>query len=125
MNRAATGVLGIDLGGTKIAAGIVDPASGAIILSETVPTKAASGGAVVLADTVELAKRLIAAAERGIVSIGLGVPQLVRERLSELAPTQSRPTFARARGRKPASVPARGGGHSPTSASAPESAIAW
>jgi glucokinase len=106
MNRAATGVLGIDLGGTKIAAGIVDPASGAIILSETVPTKAASGGAVVLADTVELAKRLIAAAEGRIVSIGLGVPQLVdnegrirsaynfdwtdlpvRERLSELAPT--------------------------------------
>jgi hypothetical protein len=27
MNSAATGVLGIDLGGTKIAGGIVDPAS--------------------------------------------------------------------------------------------------
>jgi glucokinase len=106
MNWAATGVLGIDLGGTKIAAGIVDPTSGAIIRSETVPTKVASGGAVVLADTLNLAKRLIAAAERRIVSIGLGVPQLVdnegrirsaynfdwtdlpvRERLSELAPT--------------------------------------
>jgi predicted NBD/HSP70 family sugar kinase len=27
MNRAAIGVLGIDLGGTKITAGIVDPAA--------------------------------------------------------------------------------------------------
>jgi hypothetical protein len=61
MDSAATGVLGIDVGGT---AGIVDPACAAIILSETVPTRAARGGAVVLADTVDLAKRLIAAAER-------------------------------------------------------------
>ncbi len=106
MTSAATGVLGIDVGGTKIAAGIVDLARDAISLSETIPTRAASGGAVVLADTVDLAKRLIAAAERRIVRIGLGVPQLVdkegrirsaynfdrtdlpvRERLSMLAPT--------------------------------------
>ncbi len=105
MNPAATAVLGIDVGGTKIAAGIVEPASGAIILSETITTEAASGGAVVLADTVDLAKRLIATARRRIVRIGLGVPQLVdnegrirsaynfdwtdlpvRERLSRLAP---------------------------------------
>jgi predicted NBD/HSP70 family sugar kinase len=106
MKSAATGVLGIDVGGTKIAAGIVDPATGAIILRETITTRAVSGGAVVLADTVDLAKRLIAAAKRRIVRIGLGVPQLVdnegrirsaynfdwtdlpvRERLSMLAPT--------------------------------------
>jgi glucokinase len=106
MNTAGPGVLGIDVGGTKIAAGVVDPASGAIILSETIATGAARGGAVVLADTVDLAERLIAAAERRIVRIGVGVPQLVDnagricsaygfdwtdlpvgERLSTLAPT--------------------------------------
>ncbi len=106
MSSAAAAVLGIDVGGTKIAAGIVEPASGAIILSDTITTRAASGGAVVLADTVDLARRLIATARRRIVRIGLGVPQLVdnegcirsaynfdwtdlpvRERLSRLAPT--------------------------------------
>jgi predicted NBD/HSP70 family sugar kinase len=57
MNSAATGVLGIDVGGTKIAAGIVDPARGAILLSETIATKAACGGALVLAEPVNHAFR--------------------------------------------------------------------
>jgi glucokinase len=101
-----SGVLAIDVGGTKIAAGIVDPASGDILLRETVATEAARGGAAVLAETLALAQRLAAAADRRVVRIGLGVPQLVdrdgrirsaynfdwtdlpvRERLSALAPT--------------------------------------
>ncbi len=105
MSDTGPGVLGIDVGGTKIAAGVVDPAGGAIGPSETIATGAARGGAAVLADTVDLAERLIAAAERRIVRIGVGVPQLVdndgrvrsaynfdwtglpvRERLSALAP---------------------------------------
>jgi glucokinase len=105
MNSAGPGVLGIDVGGTKIAAGVVDPAGGAIIRSETIATGTARGGAAVLSDTVDLAEQLIATADRRIVRIGVGVPQLVdndgrvrsaynfdwrrlpvRERLSALAP---------------------------------------
>jgi predicted NBD/HSP70 family sugar kinase len=103
---AGAGVLGIDVGGTKIAAGIVDPATGAVLARETIATGAARGGSAVLADALELATRLVAAAGRPVIAIGVGVPQLVdnagrirsaynfdwtdlpvRERLSTLAPT--------------------------------------
>jgi glucokinase len=103
---AGPGVLGIDVGGTKIAAGIVDPATGAVVRRETIATEAARGGAAVLVDTLELARRLVEAAGRRVIRIGVGVPQLVdnagrirstynfdwidlpvRERLSTLAPT--------------------------------------
>src|SRR5262249_3585809 len=103
---AGPGVLGVDVGGTKIAAGVVDPATGAITCRETIATEPARGGAAVLADTLGLARRLVEAADRRIVRIGVGVPQLVdnagrirsaynfdwtdlpvRERLSTLAPT--------------------------------------
>ncbi len=98
-------VLGIDVGGTKIAAGIVDPATGAIVRRETIATGPTRGGPAVLADTLELARRMIEAARRRVIRIGVGVPQLVdnagrvrsaynfdwtdlpvRERLSTLAP---------------------------------------
>jgi predicted NBD/HSP70 family sugar kinase len=100
------GVLGIDVGGTKIAAGVVDPATGAIIRRQTIATEPARGGPAVLADTLGLARRLVEAAGRRVIRIGVGVPQLVdnagrirsaynfdwtdlpvRERLSTLAPT--------------------------------------
>jgi len=103
---ADRGVLGIDVGGTKIAAGVVDPATGAILCRESIATGAARGGPAVLADTLDLAARLIAASDRRVDRIGVGVPQLVdnagrirsaynfdwtdlpvRERLSTLAPT--------------------------------------
>ncbi len=103
---AGPGVLGIDVGGTKIAAGVVDPTTGAIIHRETIATEAARGGSAVLADTLELARRLVEAAGRRVIRIGVGVPQLVDnagrirsaynfdwtdlpvcERLSILAPT--------------------------------------
>jgi predicted NBD/HSP70 family sugar kinase len=77
MTSPGPAVLGIDVGGTKIAAGVVDPAGGAIVLSETIATGAERGGATVLADVVDLAERLIAASPRRIVRIGVGVPQLV------------------------------------------------
>ncbi len=102
---AGPGVLGIDVGGTKIAAGVVDPATGAIVRREIIPTEPTRGGVAVLADTLELARRLIEAAGRRVIRIGIGVPQLVdnagrirsahnfdwtdlpvRERLSTLAP---------------------------------------
>ncbi len=103
---AASCVLGIDVGGTKIAAGVVDIASGAILARETVATAAERGGAAILDDTVALARRLMAASAEPVARIGVGVPQLVdtagrirsahnfdwrdtpvRERLSALAPT--------------------------------------
>ncbi len=103
---AGAGVLGIDVGGTKIAAGVVDPATGAILARETIATEAARGGSAILDDTISLARRLIGAAKVRVDRIGLGVPQLVdnagrirsaynfdwtdlpvRERLSTLAPT--------------------------------------
>jgi glucokinase len=106
MAGADSGVLGIDVGGTKIAAGIVDPATGAILRRETIATEPARGGAAVLADTLELARRLLESAGRRVIRIGVGVPQLVdnagrirsaynfdwtdlpvRERLSTLVPT--------------------------------------
>ena len=105
MTGAGSGVLGIDVGGTKIAAGIVDPATGVIVCRETIATEPARGGAAILADTVDLARRLIEVAGHGVARIGVGVPQLVdnagrirsaynfdwtdlpvRERLSALAP---------------------------------------
>ncbi len=104
MKGGDSGVLAIDVGGTKIAAGIVDPATGEILLRETIATEPVRGGAAVLEETLALARRL--AADRRIVRIGLGVPQLVdrdgrirsaynfdwtdlpvRERFSALAPT--------------------------------------
>jgi len=106
MGGAGAGVLGIDVGGTKIAAGVVDPATGAILARETIATGAARGGPAVLADTLDLARRLLEATDRRVIRIGVGVPQLVdnagrirsaynfdwtdlpvRERLSTLAPT--------------------------------------
>jgi len=105
MTGAGSGVLGIDVGGTKIAAGVVDPASGEILRRETIATESARGGDAVLADTLKLAQRLIETADRRVERIGVGVPQLVdnagrirsaynfdwtelpvRERLSALAP---------------------------------------
>ena len=102
---ADRGVLGIDVGGTKIAAGVIDPATGAILGRESIATGAARGGPAVLADTLDLTARLIATSDRRVDRIGVGVPQLVdnagrirsaynfdwrdlpvRERLSTFAP---------------------------------------
>jgi glucokinase len=102
-------ILGIDVGGTKIAAGLVDLATGAVSQRETIATAASRGGPAILADTLALAHRLAAAAAqdgRPVARIGVGVPQLVdtaqqiksaynfdwtdqpvRQRLSEIAPT--------------------------------------
>jgi glucokinase len=102
-------ILGIDVGGTKIAAGLVDPATGAVSRRETIATAASRGGPAILEDMLALARRLAAAAAqagRPVACIGVGVPQLVdveqhiksaynfdwtdqpvRQRLSEIAPT--------------------------------------
>ena len=67
--------IGIDVGGTKIAAGIVDISSGEVEERCEIPTGAARPARTVLADCVALADEL--AQGHGGLPIGLGVCELV------------------------------------------------
>ena len=72
--------IGIDVGGTKIAGGIVDLATGAISLREQMPTDVARGGEPVLADVARMARKLRDGARwQGIATaaLGIGVAELV------------------------------------------------
>lgn len=70
--------VGVDIGGTKIAAGLVDVDRGAVVASLHRPTAPARGGEAVLADCVAMVADLLAGREeRGMAPIGLGVPELV------------------------------------------------
>jgi glucokinase len=77
VNRYA---IGIDIGGTKIAAGLVELSTARIIAKENIATLPERGGAAVLRDTLELARRLHA---RGVsigvqcCGIGVGICELV------------------------------------------------
>ncbi|CAN5377007.1 ROK family protein [soil metagenome] len=66
--------LGIDVGGTKIAAGIVDLKTGEILDRRIVPTHAERGGQAVLDDAFAVAQQL---ATESLESIGIGVPEIV------------------------------------------------
>lgn len=101
-------VIGIDVGGTKIAAGIVDFPAVNATHRQIIRTEANRGGAAVLRDVVDLATRLAAeVTQQGgrVGGIGIGICELVdrhgnlasancirwldqpvRERLSEIAP---------------------------------------
>lgn len=101
-------IIGLDVGGTKIAAGVVGFPEGVVHERHTVPTLPERGGAAVLAEVERLAERLRAesfAARREVRAIGLGLCELVsptgailsanciewrdqpvRERLSAIAP---------------------------------------
>jgi glucokinase len=74
----STTLLGIDIGGTKIAGALIDAATGNVLYRGRVPTNAAEGGASVLQRAVELARTLIhEGATQGIdapeaVGIGAG-----------------------------------------------------
>src|SRR5689334_20082174 len=72
--------IGVDVGGTKIAAGLVALDSGAVLERQSISTHAARGGAAVLDDVVSIAEALIAHASargRQVRGIGVGVPELV------------------------------------------------
>lgn len=72
--------IGIDVGGTKIAAGLVDLGSGVIVHAVRVATQPERGGAALLAEVVEISRGLLAvAAEAGheVRGIGLGLCELV------------------------------------------------
>ncbi|HYI26183.1 MAG TPA: ROK family protein [Thermomicrobiales bacterium] len=66
--------IGIDIGGTKIAAGVVDLASGRVVVASRIPTPVAGGGEAVLAACVDLVRDLDAGAD---LPIGVAVPELV------------------------------------------------
>jgi len=79
-DEASAFALGIDIGGTKIAAGIVDCRNGSVLLRREMATDRSQGTTVTLAATVELAQTLlcIANAEGWLIrGIGLGVPEVV------------------------------------------------
>jgi glucokinase len=65
--------IGIDIGGTKIAAGVVESRSGAVIAREEVPTRPDRGGEAVLAECAALARAL----GGGEVPVGIGLCELV------------------------------------------------
>jgi len=72
--------IGIDIGGTKIAAGLVDLSSGAIVQRVRVATQPERGGAALLAEVVEVGRGLLAVAARQgieVVGVGLGLCELV------------------------------------------------
>lgn len=65
--------LGIDLGGTKTAAGVVDE-DGQVLASDQIPTSARDGAAVILDATAKLVLSLAGRAEAdGIVLEGIGI----------------------------------------------------
>jgi glucokinase len=65
--------VGIDVGGTKIAAGLVDTATGAVLERRRIPTRPERGGAAVLADCAALAAELGEAR----FPVGIGLCELV------------------------------------------------
>jgi len=68
-------VVGIDAGGTKLAAAVVEVGEGRILQRCEALTHRLRGGDAVLADCVELAKKV--KGTRDIAAIGIGVPELV------------------------------------------------
>jgi glucokinase len=72
--------IGIDVGGTKCAAGLVTLPAGTVLARRVEPTRPERGGAAVLASAIEMARSLLQeAAGQGIAveAIGLGVAELV------------------------------------------------
>jgi glucokinase len=71
--------IGLDIGGTKIAGGLVRFPTGEVVARRRVPTRAGRPDDDVLADAVEMARDLAGAVPPGgrLAGVGLGVPELV------------------------------------------------
>lgn len=109
-NKQQLGAIGLDIGGTKIAGGVVLWPSGEILARTIVPTNPTRGGEAVLKDTLDLAMHLrdwAGSRQIEVSGIGAGVAELVdcegnvtssctidwrevpvQKRLSEIAPAQ-------------------------------------
>jgi glucokinase len=80
MSASSFTALGIDVGGTKVAAGVVTFPEGRVRLRRQVPTRPERGGDAALGDVLELATGLAVEAQSHnlrIDGIGLGVCELV------------------------------------------------
>lgn len=78
--RTSPLALGIDVGGSKIAAGVVDCRDGRILARGDIATDPSRGVAATLAATVELGRKLLRDADSAgwtVRGIGLGMPELV------------------------------------------------
>jgi glucokinase len=71
--------IGLDVGGTKTAGGLVRFPSGEVIARRRVPTGELRSASEILTDAVEMARELARAVPAGgrLAGIGLGVPELV------------------------------------------------
>src|SRR5918994_5707651 len=72
--------IGIDVGGTKIAAGAVELGSGIVAFRRETPTRPERGAAAVLVDIETLAETVAGELRRDgrdPVALGIGVPELV------------------------------------------------
>jgi glucokinase len=70
-------IIGIDIGGTKIAAGAVRFPSGEIIAERIIPTHAERGGEAILRDVAEIITELSGHLAEPISGIGIGLCELV------------------------------------------------
>ncbi len=73
-------VLGIDVGGTSIRAGLFMPRYGSVQHARAIPTDAKNGGHHVLSRAVAVAREVVEAGARSGLSVGkvgIGVPELV------------------------------------------------
>src|SRR5262245_9042356 len=80
MTPNTTHAIGIDVGGTKIAGGLVELSTGRVLVRRHRPTLPERGGPAVLADVLAQARELAAEAKAhgiAVAGIGVGLPQLV------------------------------------------------
>jgi glucokinase len=78
--RTTDCAIGLDVGGTKIAGGVVALDSGLVLARRAIPTRPGRGGEAVLSEALALAESLRTDAGRLAVDvrgIGVGVPELV------------------------------------------------
>ncbi|MFO1461137.1 MAG: ROK family protein [Verrucomicrobiota bacterium] len=80
MRPAPFTILGIDVGGTKIAGGLVELPAGQILARRQIPTRPGRGGAAVLEDVRWLVSELTAESKPGVPppsALGIGICELV------------------------------------------------
>lgn len=70
--------IGVDVGGTKIAGGLVNLENGHVLVTRSIATRPEQGGAAVLSAALTMARDLMdVAAGKKVIGIGVGVPELV------------------------------------------------
>jgi glucokinase len=78
--REGDAAIGVDVGGTKVAFGLLNASSLELLLEREIPTRRERGGQAVLSDVeTEVAALADAAAQQGrrVVGLGLAVPEIV------------------------------------------------